>query len=264
MNVLVGGCAIAYEDRGAGLPVVLLHAFPLDRRMWLPQCGALVPQCRCIMPDLRGFGDSEAAGPYTMDQYADDVIAVLDALRIERAVIAGLSLGGYVAFALWRRHRDRVRALVLADTRAEPDTDDVRQRRMELAALARDKGQGPVAARQLPGLVGKTTRENNPDLYDAIHAMMLGASVEGIVGALEAMAAREDSTTLLGRIDVPTLVICGEEDAITPRKGMEAMADRIGPSRFEAISGAGHLSNMERPAAFNHVMSEFLASLVYD
>jgi 3-oxoadipate enol-lactonase len=264
VTVIVDGATIAFEDRGHGLPLVLLHAFPLDSRMWLPQCGALIPQCRCIMPDVRGFGGSDAAGPHTVDQYADDVVAVLDALRIDRAVIAGLSLGGYVAFALWRRHRDRVRALILADTRAEADTDDVRARRRELAALARDKGQGAVAARQLPGLVGRTTRDHNPALYDAIHAMMLGASVDGIVGALEAMATRPDSTDLLPAIDVPTMVVCGEEDAITPLKGMRAMADRIGPSRFESIAGAGHLSSMERPAAFNHVVSEFIGSLVYD
>lgn len=264
MNVVVDGVAIAVEDRGQGLPLVLLHAFPLDSRMWQPQCGALVPQCRCIMPNIRGFGGSDPEGPHTVDQYADDVIAVLDALRIERAVIGGLSLGGYVALATWRRHRERVRALILADTRAEADTDEVRARRAELAELAREKGVDAVAARQLTGLVGKSTREHNPDLYDAVHGMMLGATVAGITGALSAMADRPDSSGLLADIDVPTLVICGAEDAITPIKGMRAMADAIGPSRFEAIAGAGHLSSVERPAAFNHVVSEFLASLVYD
>lgn len=264
MNVLVDGVSIAVEDRGQGLPLVLLHAFPLDSRMWQAQCGALVPQCRCIMPNVRGFGGSEATGPHTVDRYADDVIGVLDALRIERAVIGGLSLGGYIALAIWRRHRERVRALILADTRAEADTDEVRARRAELADLAREKGADAVAARQLTGLVGKSTREHNPDLYDAVHAMMLSASVEGIAGALAAMSERPDSTGLLASIDVPTLVTCGDEDAITPIKGMRAMAAAIGPARFETITGAGHLSSVERPAAFNHVVSEFLATLVYD
>lgn len=264
MNVVVDGTAIAVEDRGQGLPLVLIHAFPLDSRMWQAQCGALVPQCRCIMPNIRGFGGSEPHGPHTVERYADDVIAVLDALRIERAVIGGLSLGGYVALAIWRRHRERVRALILADTRAEADTDEVRARRAELAELAREKGADAVAARQLTGLVGKSTREHNPDLYDAVHAMMLSASVEGITGALAAMAQRPDSTELLPGIDVPTLVIGGEEDAITPIKGMRAMAAAIPAARFEGIAGAGHLSSVERPAAFNHVVSEFLATLVYD
>lgn len=264
MNIVVDGTPIAFDDRGHGLPMVLLHAFPLDSTMWQPQCGALVPQCRCITPDLRGFGKSGTAGPHTMDRYADDVVALLDSLHIERAVIGGVSLGGYIAFALWRRHRSRIRALVLADTRAEADTEEGRQRRVELAALAREKGRAAVAAKLLPGLVGKSTREGNPALYDAIHGIMMGASIEGIVGASEAMAARPDSTDLLGGIDVPTLVVCGDEDAVTPARSMRQMAARIPHARFEALSGAGHLSNMERPAAFNHVVSEFLATLVYD
>lgn len=264
MNITVPGAVLSFDDQGQGLPLVLLHAFPLDGTMWQPQCGALVPQCRCILPDLRGFGKSAAGGPHTMDRYADDVVAILDALRIERTVVGGLSLGGYIAFALWRRHRSRIRALILADTRAEADDAEGRQRRMDLIALAHEKGRAAVAAKLLPGLVGKTTREGNPDLYDAIHGVMMGASIEGIVGASEAMIARPDSTDLLASIDVPTLVICGDEDAITPPKSMRAMAQRIPHARFETLSGAGHLSNMERPAAFNHVVSEFLAALVYD
>lgn len=264
MSIQVGGTEIAFDDRGQGLPVVLLHAFPLDSTMWQPQCGALVPQCRCITPDLRGFGRSGRRGPYSMDQYADDVAAILDALRLDRAVIGGLSLGGYVAFAMLRRHRRRIRGLILADTRAEGDDEAARQRRADLATLARDKGIGAVAARQLPALVGKTTREGNPALYDGIHAIMMSASIEGVVGASAAMAARPDSTDLLAGIDVPTLVVCGDEDAVTPAKGMRAMAAQIPGATFEVLAGAGHLSNMERPAAFNHVISEFLASLRYD
>lgn len=264
MNIQVGGAGIAFDDRGQGLPVVLLHAFPLDSSMWQPQCGALIPQCRCVTPDLRGFGRSARRGPHSMDQYADDVAAILDALHIERAVIGGLSLGGYIAFAMLRRHRRRIRGLVLADTRAEADDEAGRQRRADLAALARDKGIGAVAARLLPGLVGKSTREHNPALYDAIHAIMMSASIEGVVGASAAMAARPDSTELLDGIDVPTLVICGDEDAITPVKTMRGMAERIPGARFEVLAGAGHLSSMERPAAFTHVISEFLASLRYD
>src|SRR5437764_8737895 len=122
---LVGDTEIAYDDVGSGLPVVFLHAFPLNRTMWDPQLGALVGECRCIAIDLRGFGDSKGAEPYTMDRYADDVAGVLDTLQIERAVIVGLSMGGYVAFAFWRRHRERVRGLVLADTRASADTIEV-------------------------------------------------------------------------------------------------------------------------------------------
>jgi pimeloyl-ACP methyl ester carboxylesterase len=256
--------ALAHADVGRGLPVVLLHAFPLNRSMWEPQIAALFGECRCIVPDLRGFGDSPKSGPYSMDVLADDVIALLDALLVEQAVFAGLSMGGYVAFDVWRRHRRRVRALVLADTRAAADTDDGRRKRDDLIALARASGPAAVAEKQVTGLIGKTTRERQPELVARLRAEMSGASVEGIIGALEAMKARPDSTSLLAGIDVPTLVVVGDEDAITPAKEARQMHERIPGSRLEVIPSAGHLSNLERPAAFNAALSDFVGSLLYN
>lgn len=256
--------ALAHADVGRGLPVVLLHAFPLNRGMWEPQIAALFGECRCIVPDLRGFGDSPKSGPYTMDRYADDVVSLLDALQIDRAVIAGLSMGGYVSFAIWRHHRERVRALVLADTRAAADSADGLKKRDELIALARSEGAAAVAERQITGLVGKSTREKQPELVDRVKAIMSGESVEGITGALAAMRERPDSTPLLGQIDVPTLVVVGEEDAITPVKEARLMHESIRGSRLEIVPGAGHLSNMERPAAFNAALSDFVGSLLYN
>src|SRR3954470_7875410 len=154
---------LAHADVGHGLPVVLLHAFPLNRSMWEPQVAALFGECRCIVPDLRGFGDSTRDGPYTMNRYADDVIGILDALQIEQAVIGGLFMGGYVALATYRRHRHRVRALMLADTRASADTAEARAKRNELIALANAAGAAAVAERQITGLVGKSTREKQPE-----------------------------------------------------------------------------------------------------
>ena len=162
MIALPRGVDIAYDDVGTGLPVVFIHGFPHNRTMWAPQLGGLLTRARCIAPDLRGFGESEIRGPYTMDAYADDVIAVLDALQIDRAVIAGLSMGGYVAFAIWRRHRERVRALILADTRPGPDSVEAREKRRDLIALVRARGSGAVADAQIAGMVGKTTREKHP------------------------------------------------------------------------------------------------------
>ncbi len=263
MIALSRGVDIAYDDVGTGLPVVFIHGFPHNRTLWAPQLGALLTRARCIAPDLRGFGESEIRGPYTMDGYADDVVAVLDALQIERAVIAGLSMGGYVAFALWRRHRDRVRALILADTRPGADSEDGRAKRRELIALARSRGSGAVADAQIGGMVGKTTREKHPDIADAVHRMLTMAPVEGVVGALEAMMNRPDSTPTLGTIDVPTLIVVGAEDVLTPPKEARAMHERIAGSRLEILAGAGHVSNVERPAAFNHVASEFLGVLTY-
>ena len=263
MIALPRGVDIAYDDVGTGLPVVFIHGFPHNRTMWAPQLGGLLTRARCIAPDLRGFGESEIRGPYTMDAYADDVIAVLDALQIDRAVIAGLSMGGYVAFAIWRRHRERVRALILADTRPGPDSDEAREKRRDLIALVRARGSGAVADAQIAGMVGKTTREKHPDIADAVHRMLTMAPVEGVVGALEAMMDRPDSTPTLATIDVPTLIIVGAEDVLTPPKEARAMHERIAGSRLEILAGAGHVSNVERPAAFNHVASEFLGVLTY-
>ena len=198
-----------------------------------------------------------------MDQYADDVAMLLRSLGVERAVIAGLSMGGYVAFSLWRRHPSLVRALVLAHTRAGADTDEGRAKRTALAEVARTRGPDAVADAQITGMLGKTTREKRPAMIDEVHRMLASASVEGIVGALEAMMARVDSTATLPTIDVPTLVIMGDEDALIPRSDGQILHDAIRGSRLEVIEHAGHVSNMERPAAFNHVLSEFLASLEY-
>jgi 3-oxoadipate enol-lactonase len=256
--------ALAHADVGRGLPVVLLHAFPLNRSMWEPQIAALLAECRCLVPDLRGFGASPKSGPYSMDVYADDVIALLDALQIERAVVAGLSMGGYVALNIMRRYPRRVRALVLADTRAAADTAEGLQKRDELIALARSEGSPAIADRQITGLIGKSTREKQPELVERIRSLMAAESVDGIVGALQAMRARADSNPLLPTIDVPTLVVVGEEDVVTPVKDARAMHEQIPGSRLEIIPGAGHLSNLERPAAFNAALSDFVGSLLYN
>jgi 3-oxoadipate enol-lactonase len=261
---LVGDTEIAYDDVGSGLPVVFLHAFPLNRTMWDPQVTALVGESRCIAIDYRGLGESKGGEPYSMDRYADDVAGVLDTLHIARAVVIGLSMGGYVAFALWRRHRDRVRALVLADTRATADTPETIARRRELIEIARAQGSTAVANAQITGLVGKTTREKRPDIYDAMHRMIAQAPVAGIIGATEALMSRPDSTETCATIDVPTLVVVGDEDVLTPPRDAARLADAIRGSRLEVLQGAGHLSNVERPAAFNTVVSEFLASLLYN
>jgi 3-oxoadipate enol-lactonase len=254
----VNGIQISYDDIGTGLPIVFLHAFPLDRSMWAPQVGALVRQGRCIAPDLRGFGASMRAPPYSMDQYAGDVAALLDRLDVAPAVVVGLSMGGYIAFAFWRRHRAKVRALVLADTRAGADTDEGREKRRRLIEVARSRGSGAVAEMQIETMIGETTRQRRPDVVDTVRAMMAAAPVEGIVGALEAMMARPDSTPTLATIDVPALIVVGDEDRLTPPNEAESMHERIRGSRLEVIAQAGHVCNLERSAAFTHIVSEFV------
>jgi pimeloyl-ACP methyl ester carboxylesterase len=260
---LCDGVEIGYDDVGVGMPVAFVHGFPHNRTLWAPQVGALVDRARCIAPDLRGFGESSKHGPFTIDQFADDLAMLLGELGIERAVIVGLSMGGYIALAFWRRHRSLVRALVLADTRAGADSEDTRAKRLALIETARTRGSGAVADAQITGMVGKTTRENRPALIDSVHRMLESAPVDGIVGALEAMMSRLDSTSTLATIDVPTLVVVGDEDVLTPVKEAEILHEGIRGSRLEVIVRAGHVSNLERPAAFNHVLSEFLAALDY-
>jgi pimeloyl-ACP methyl ester carboxylesterase len=229
--------------------------------MWAPQTTALSGAWRCLTIDTRGFGESAAVPPFSVDRYADDVVAVLDETGADRATVIGLSMGGYVAFALWRRSPERVRALVLADTRAGADAADTRERRHELIALARAQGVAAVADRQIVGLLGKTTRSSRTHVETHARAIAETATVDGIVGALEALLARPDSTPTLATITVPTLVIVGEEDVITPPKEARAMRDQIRACRLEVLSGAGHLSNLERPAAFNTVLTKFLATV---
>jgi len=262
---VVDSLEIGYDDvgAGAGTPLLFLHAFPLNRTMWAPQLSALVERCRCIAADFRGFGDSTVTPPYSVDQYADDSARLLDVLHIDKVVLVGCSMGGYAAFAFWRRHRARVRALVLADTRAGADSEEGAARRRQLLALARAEGATAVAKIQIPNLVGRTTREKQPDTYDAVHRMIAQAPADAIADGLKAMMTRPDSTATLATIDVPTLIVVGEEDIPTPVAESRAMHERIPGSRMEVIAHAGHLSNLERPAAFNHVLTEFLVALTY-
>ena len=261
MIAVVDGLEVGYDDVGAGMPVLFAHAFPLNRTMWAPNVSALVDRCRCVAADYRGFGESTVAPPFTMEQYADDLARLLDVLRIDRVVFTGCSMGGYVAFAFLRRHRDRVRALVLADTRAGADTDEGREKRRKLIEAARTSGPTAVANAQIASLVGPSTREKQPDTYDAVHRMIAQAPAAGIIGALEAMMARPDSTAMLSAIDVPTLVVVGAEDTLTPVAESERLRAAIPGSTLEIIAGAGHLASLERPGAFNHVLTEFLVSL---
>lgn len=261
MIAYCGGIEIGYDDVGSGDAVVFLHGFPHHRALWAPQVGALLDRARCIAPDLRGFGESSVVAPYSIDQYADDLAALLDSLRIERAVVCGLSMGGYVALAFWRRHRPRIRALVLMDTRAGSDSAEGREKRDQMIALARSRGSQAVADAMIAGMVGKRTREKCPEVVDDVHRMLESAPVDGIVGALESLRDRPDSTSTLATIDVPTLIVVGEDDVLTPPSEAMLLHAGIRGSTLEVITGAGHVSNVERPAAVNHVLTEFLAKL---
>lgn len=256
--------SVRYLEAGSGTPIVLLHAFPLHANQWLPQIDRPPRGWRVIAPDLRGWGPGAAnalAIPDTIDGHADDVLELLAHLDIARAVIGGLSMGGYVALALAAKASSRVVGLVLADTRASADTPEGRAKRDR--AIARVATEGPVAvARDLAsGVVGATTRAEQPDLVDVLHDFAAAVTSDGLTSTLRALRDRPDRTELLYSIACPTVILCGDEDTVTPLAESEAMHAAIAGSRLVTIPRAGHLSNLEQPAAFNVALSTWTASL---
>lgn len=252
--------AVGVDEAGAGVPVLLLHGFPHDRTLWAPQLAAPPAGARLIAPDLPGFGESTTADAPSLDCWADWAMDLCDALAIARVVVGGLSMGGYLAFSIWRRHPQRVLGLVLADSKAGADSDEAKAKRVEMQEVAVTKGAGAISDKMLPGMVGKTTRETRPEVVAYLDAMMRRATVGAIHDALDAMRTRQDSFATLPTISVPTLVVCGAEDALTPLKESEAMHAAIPGSQLAVIPGAGHASNVEHPAAFNALLSGFLTA----
>jgi 3-oxoadipate enol-lactonase len=263
MDTTLNGVRIAYHDRGQQHDTVLLliHGFPLDHRMWAPQLAGLSADMRVIAPDLRGFGRSQVTpGPLRMEQHADDLAALLDHLAIGRAVVAGLSMGGYIAFAFWRRHRARVQALVLLDTRAEPDTPQARANRDATAVKVRQAGSAAIASEMLPRLLAPAGLSNRR-IADRTLAMMAEQPMEGVAGALAGLRDRADSRPTLPTISVPTWVLVGEQDALTPPADAAAMAAAIPGAAMVVLPRAGHLSPLENPRGVNRALRTLLREL---
>jgi 3-oxoadipate enol-lactonase len=255
---------LSWDDLGprhAETAVVLIHGFPHDRWLWSAQAAAnaeVAAGARLLIPDLPGFGRSSPLQQPSMDGYADAIAAMLDAAEVRRAVIAGLSMGGYVAFSLWRRHGERVRALILADTKASADTEAAIAKRHEVIATVEVNGVGTIVAGLLTQQLGPTTRATQPALVERVEVMLRRTSARGVIGAASAMIARVDSTPTLDSITVPTLVLVGEEDTVTPLSDAIAIQSAIRGSRLVTVPGAGHLSPLEQPAIVNAAIAEFL------
>jgi pimeloyl-ACP methyl ester carboxylesterase len=247
---------------GDGTAVVLLHAFPLDSRMWLPQVEALGGY-QMIVPDLRGFGSArEQAGEVTaMDLLADDVAKLLDERQLERVVLCGLSMGGYVALAFARRHPERLGGLVLCDTRPGTDTNNVKATRLAMATRVLAEGVGFLPEAMIPRLLGKTTRQERPELVEQVTETILDQDPRGIVAAQRGMAERTDSTEVLAQITVPTLVLTGlQDDLIKPDESVR-MAAEIRDARLIQVPDAGHLVTLEQSDPVNEALLDFLAPL---
>ena len=265
----IGSRTIAYLDSAPGdtalRAYVLLHAFPLGAGMWEPQMRAILPGWRLITIDLRGFGGStdapDSIGAVSMDDYAADVIDLLAELSVPTAAIVGLSMGGYVALALMRTAPELVTALVLADTRAGADTPEGRANRRNMLALVDREGPQGVAREMMPKLLGKTSRDTNPSLEPTVRKLIKQQSPVAIRGAILRMMHRPDSAPVLASVAVPTLVIVGEEDELTPVAESRRIAEAIPGSQLVILPRAGHLSNLEQPEAFNLALSGFLGTL---
>jgi 3-oxoadipate enol-lactonase len=243
MRARIVGGELAYETVGTGRPLVLLHPFPLDRRVWK---GLTVPGRTLILPDLRGFGESPLFGPFVIADLADDVASLLDALGLPRAAVGGMSWGGYVALAFARRHRGRLDGLVLADTKAGPDTPEARQGREEAIALVRAQGVPAYLDKQLPRLLSPGAPESVRNQARALGNQAAAAVIAG----LAALRDRPDRRPELPDIRCPTVIVVGTEDGLTPPSEARTMADSVPGARLVELPGAGHLANLEAPEAF--------------
>ncbi len=248
---------VVEEQPGAGAPVVLLHGFPFDRRMWQAQRSALATH-RLLLPDLRGHGESEASPPpYSIKSLAEDLRRELDHLGLDRIALGGLSMGGYVALAFAARYPERLHALLLLDTHPKADPPEVRRARADQAARVRKSGPEAVIDELMNRLVGE--RDVDPEVVALTREMILGTSRDGMVGALEGMASRPDSTPGLAAISCPTLVVVGSDDTIAPPAMAREMAAAIPHAELVEIPGAGHLSPLEHPPLVNAGLVRFLA-----
>lgn len=251
---------IAFEEFGSGQPIVLLHAFPLNRKMWLPQAEALATKkYRVILPDLRGFGEStNFADINTMEDMANDIAQLCDTLKIEKAIFGGLSMGGYVLFNFYRLFPRKVAALILCDTNCAADTNEKRESRHDLIDKIETEGSQALISEMLPNLVSQTTKTNHPELVSAIEEQFRDVNPKAAIAALRGMAERQDHCGLISEIKVPTLLVFGEDDTVTNLEIARKMHDQIPKSVLTVIKNAGHYSNLEQPEQFNAALFGFL------
>jgi 3-oxoadipate enol-lactonase len=250
---------IFYETMGSGPSVVLLHPFPVNRDFWTAVSQQLISQYRLILPDLRGHGQSGVGeGPATMEKHSADLVKVLDDADVGRAIFVGVSIGGYLLFEFWRRNRERVAGLVLCNTKAQADTQEARSGRLQAAAQVLETGVDPFAEEMLGKVLGQTTRSTRPDLVEGARKMMLNMSAEDVSLVQRGMAERPDSMATLKTINVPTLLVTGDEDTMTGVPEAELMHQNIANSEMKVIAKAGHYSPWEQPGDAGRVLRKFV------
>jgi 3-oxoadipate enol-lactonase len=257
-----GDAEIVYWSLGDGSPAVLLHPFPANHEFWLPAAEALSTRYRIVLPDLRGHGESGVGeGPATMEKHAADIARVMDAADVGRAPMIGVSIGGYVLFEFWRKYRGRVAALGLCNTKAPADSSEARAGRLQAANDVLDRGTEPFFESMIPKLIGKTTREMRPDLVDGALRMMRKMSPDDVAQVQRGMAARPNSVETLKTINVPTLLVTGDEDLLTGINEAELLRQHIPASQLRIIPKAGHYSPWEQSADATNILRQFLDGL---
>jgi pimeloyl-ACP methyl ester carboxylesterase len=262
MRVRSSDTEISYQVKGKGPDLVLLHPFPAHHGVWRPAAMLLESRYRLVLPDLRGHGESGVGeGPATMEKHSADIARLLDDAGIRKAVLAGESIGGYILFEFWRRHRERVSALILCNTKAGADNEEARVNRLRSAEDVEKRGIEPFIESMIPKLLGQTTRSNRPDLVDTARAMMMKMTPAGVAAVQRGMAARPDSVATLATMDVPTLLITGDEDVLTGVGEAELMQRYIRGSTTMVIPRAGHYAVFEQHEEAARVMRQFLDSL---
>lgn len=251
---------LAYQTEGQGQPIVLLHAFPLSSRMWKNEISAFSSQLKVIAPDLPGFGGSSGEKAPSIAAMAQSVADLLDHLKIQEPVLmAGLSMGGYVAFEFLRQFPNRLKGLGLFSTRATPDTPETREKRFKGIEAIQAHGLEAYGKKMLENLLGETTRRSRPEIMREVTEMILANQPEGPVQALRAMAERRDSSDLLASIHFPVTIVAGEEDVVVKPEDAHALHSQILGSELHEVAQSGHLVNLEQPAVFQEILKEFLA-----
>ena len=262
-TVSVNGITVGFDDQGDGDPLVLIHGHPFDRSMWRPQVKHFGRSgWRVIAPDLRGYGDTTVVPGKTMlETFARDVVALLDWLEVARVVLGGLSMGGQIVMELHRLVPERIRALVLADTSPQAETESGKASRNQAADRLLREGMEPYAAEILPKMVAPDNIRASPAVAEHVLGMMRATSPEGAAAALRGRAERPDYVDMLERIAVPALVVVGRDDEFTPIRDARLMHNRIPESSLVIVGEAAHMPNLERPTEFNHALRQFLDSL---
>lgn len=247
-------------DEGLGPVILFVHGFPLNHTMWQAQIDEFSRTHRVIAPDLRGFGGTDGAlYSVSMEQFADDLAGLLDALAVEGPVIfCGLSMGGYIAWQFVQRHRNRLQKLIVCDTRAAADSPEAAANRLKMADIVLREGPEPVAWAMMPKLFAQCSGERCPAIIASVRQMVMTSNPVAIAAAHRGMAVRPDVTAWLPTLDLPTLVLCGEHDAISPAAEMRSIAEQIPGADFALIPDAGHMSPMEQPQAVNDALRKFI------